>query len=893
MEVALSPSGRIRWNDSVATTADAPELKHAFSVSNAEGLLNLANRPELRNQTKVIAFWYEFVCTFMQRLSAYADTDPLSIPSLTDEELIRWINSFPPSLGAEHMTSERLLALWDELSLEVALKVSYSGLSVRSYVRDRFPKWADVGRIHFHIAENRKETGKPFAFLATFTIHVPDKARVQHRPLGFALKDSALRAQKDAFANLLKPIHKATESSELLTRAFEDKSIFSTMFLDPNEAYELMAAIPKFEDAGIVCKVPEWWRGGRPPPARVVVKIGGDKKKSRVGFDSLVDFDVKVAVGDESLTEAEIEALLRTQDRLTNIRGRWVEVDRNRLGALLSQWQDAMKIAGGEGMPLAQALRLLSGFRTRETEQSLGEVEETSTQWIEVLAGKDIQEVLAQLRSPKGVLPDAIEVRLKDLLKGALRPYQAAGVKWLNLLKQLGLGGCLADDMGLGKTIQVISLLLSEQKKSQPALLVVPSSLLANWQAELQKFAPTLSFRILHPSFGYENSATPPKDLVDHDVLITSYGMTTRMSWLKEVHWDAIVIDEAQAIKNASTKQSRAIRILKGRSRFALTGTPVENNLGDLWSLFDFACPGLLGSMKDFDSAVKAMESKPKRDYGPLRQLIGPYILRRKKTDKTVISDLPDKIELPAYCGLTMRQLELYKRQVDDLAASLKETDGMGRKGLVLSSLMKLKQICNHPSQYLADNVYAPQQSGKFAKLKMVADGIAQRQEKLLVFTQFRELTDILAHYLSEIFVRQGLILHGGTPVKKRQDLVNAFQSEDGPPFLVLSLKAGGTGLNLTAASHVVHFDRWWNPAVENQATDRAFRIGQKNNVIVNKFICRGTIEEKIDRMIADKRLLADSIVDKGAEINLTELSNDELLELVKLDLKSALGRED
>jgi len=362
--------------------------------------------------------------------------------------------------------------------------------------------------------------------------------------------------------------------------------------------------------------------------------------------------------------------------------------------------------------------------------------------------------------------------------------------------------------------------------------------------------------------------------------------MLLRQSWLLEVPWRLAVLDEAQAIKNPAARQTKAVKRLEADTRIALTGTPIENRLSDLWSLFDFLCPGLLGSQQKFKRFVKSLESREHDRYAPLRRLVGPYILRRMKTDKRVIADLPDKTEVRAYCGLKPRQAALYTKLVKELSDALGELDGIQRRGLVLAYLMRFKQLCNHPSQLLGDGQYAPNDSGKFARLVEICEEIASRQEKTLVFTQFREMTEPLSNLLSRVFGRSGLVLHGGTPVKRRQTLVDEFQRDDGPPFFVLSLKAGGTGLNLTAASHVIHFDRWWNPAVENQATDRAFRIGQNRNVLVHKFVCQGTIEEKIDAMIEEKTQLATDLLEGGAEKRLTEMTDSELIQLVSLDVE-------
>jgi SNF2 family DNA or RNA helicase len=365
-----------------------------------------------------------------------------------------------------------------------------------------------------------------------------------------------------------------------------------------------------------------------------------------------------------------------------------------------------------------------------------------------------------------------------------------------------------------------------------------------------------------------------------------------RTSSFAEKRFGLVILDEAQAIKNPGAKQTRAVKALQGTSRIALTGTPVENRLGDLWSLFDFLSPGLLGSAKEFGEAAKRMESSKATGFAPLRSLIKPYILRRMKTDKRVIDDLPEKTEMRAYCSLTKRQVALYSDAVRELERDLKakDSDGMKRRGVVLAAIMRMKQICNHPSQLLGDGAFNPADSGKLDRLRELCEPIVARQEKLLCFTQFKEMTAPLETFLASAFGRRGLVLHGEVAVKKRASLVDEFQRDDGPPFFVLSLKAGGTGLNLTAATHVVHFDRWWNPAVEDQATDRAFRIGQKRNVMVHKLVCQGTLEEKIDALLADKRALSDDLLAESGERWLTEMSNDELMKIVSLDLSKAIG---
>jgi SNF2 family DNA or RNA helicase len=536
-------------------------------------------------------------------------------------------------------------------------------------------------------------------------------------------------------------------------------------------------------------------------------------------------------------------------------------------------------------------MRLVAGASALEVDEAAV----ADTEWSQVVAGPWLAATLQNLRSPEGLA----HMELGAQIKATLRPYQHAGVRWLYLLHRLGLGACLADDMGLGKTIQVLSLLSvlkSESRNSadgtqqrSTSVLVAPASLLANWAAEIERFAPNLKTLIAH------TSALPAADLQDIDVgklagvdlVITSYGSLSRWPWLQNIQWRVAVLDEAQAIKNPGAKQTRAAKTLDAATRIALTGTPVENRLSDLWSIFDFTHPGLLGSNRAFTAFARRLSQSG--HFAPLRELVRPYILRRLKTDKSVIADLPDKTELKAFCHLSSAQAALYQRAVKELKQSLDSSQkDIERKGVVLKYLMRFKQLCNHPSQWLGDGGWAEGDSGKFARLREIAEVIASKQEKMLVFTQFREATAPLSAFLGGIFGREGLVLHGGTPVGKRKELVRRFQDDELTPFFVLSLKAGGAGLNLTAASHVVHFDRWWNPAVENQATDRAFRIGQHKNVLVHKFVCRGTIEDKIDQLIESKQQLVADVLEGGAELNLTEMSDKQLLDLVALDIRAA-----
>jgi SNF2 family DNA or RNA helicase len=733
------------------------------------------------------------------------------------------------------------------------------------------------GMIFFHLAEQKHNDDYPFAFLATYTAQSDVNVSLAHVPLGRALQDNVGSDRKSLLLKLLLPMQKAAEKSPFLCRLVESGEIFQPTAWTASQAYLFLKDVPLFEEAGITIRIPNWWSAKKPPRPTVTVKIGGESQ-ALAGLDSLLDFDMHVSLPDGSkLSSQELADILAAQENLVRVRGQWLELDNEKLKQVLGYWKKQAR----HGMSLAESLRLFAGVH----DSSLADVStEDVVEWSQVVEGDYLQKILVFMRNPELCGDQAIKDILIECLRTQLRPYQLQGVTWLWMLYNMRLGGCLADDMGLGKTIQLLSHLLLTQKEcaTKKHLLILPASLLGNWVAEIKRFTPGLRYIVMHGSeVGFDT--TKASDLTTIDLVITTYGLVSKLILLRDIAWDMIVIDEAQAIKNPDSKQTRAVKGLNGRVKFALTGTPIENSLLDLWSLFDFVAPGLLGSSKKFAKLINNDDSEQKKViYSAIQRLVSPYILRRLKSDKNIIDDLPDKTELVAYCTLTKHQATLYQRSVDELTSILEsDVDAIKRRGLVLSYLMRLKQICNHPNQWLGHNQYPVDASGKFIRLQELCAFIAERKEKVLVFTQFREIIPIISAFLTTIFGRSGLELHGETIVQKRAALVAEFQKEDGPPFFVLSLKAGGTGLNLTNASHVIHFDRWWNPAVENQATDRAYRIGQKKNVLVHKFICRGTIEEKIDAIITQKSSLVDAIMKSEREIVLSELSNEELLKVI------------
>ena len=885
---------RVDSPDAIALPATViARIERAFAQGQGAGLVHLASTEVASALPPGLTFARDFAQRYLTRLCHLGDAQPdapgVLVEQPSEEELEALRLSAPPIRGLEYLDAALLSMAWRDI--EDRLREAAGAASLRTYLHRRNPLWRLVGRVTFHLAENPRDEEFPFAFLVTYTGGVTEQGAARHLPLGRALQEYTGTANRNRLANLLKPIQEASERLEWVRELIERGDIYRPLAWRPAEALRLLRDTPVLEACGLVVRIPDWWQAGRVPRPQVSVQVGG-KPAARLGADALLDFSVRMTLDGEALTAAEQEQLFAARGGLIRLRGRWVEADGEKLAAALEHWQHVERKVRAGGLSFHEGMRLLAGA---PTERDVIEVPEPLAAWSGVEPGEWLRELLARLRHPEA------EAALSGAgLSATLRPYQRVGAQWLALLTGLGLGACLADDMGLGKTVQVIALLVhlhgrpgrSRREASRvPSLVVAPASLIANWKRELERFAPGLRVFVAHPSesdIDLADGAALGSALGRVDVVVSTYGMLARSAALRARQWALAVLDEAQAIKNPSAQQTRAVKQLKASARIALTGTPIENRLADLWSLFDFLNPGLLGSARAFTEAAKRMGRGGDASYAPLRRLVQPYILRRLKSDKRVIADLPQKTEIRAFCGLTREQAALYARCVQDLAQALERTEGIRRRGAVLAHLMQLKQICNHPAQWAGEGSYGAERSGKFERLGAICEELAERQERVLVFTQFRELTEPLAQYLRQVFGRAGLVLHGGTAVAKRRGLIDQFQREDGPPFFVLSLKAGGTGLNLTAASQVIHFDRWWNPAVENQATDRAFRIGQQHNVMVHKFVCRGTVEEKIDALIEAKRALAEELLGEGGERLLSEMSDEELLATVALDIHKA-----
>lgn len=648
--------------------------------------------------------------------------------------------------------------------------------------------------------------------------------------------------------------------------------------LDADGAHRFLATgAPALGDAGFGVLLPSWWDQRR----RLGLKLSASTPvdgvvttASRFGKDQLVEFRWQLAVGDEALTDDEMTALAATKAPLIRLRGRWVVVDPEQLRRGL-----AFLETGSVGTTTTAELLAMAARQPDDAGTPLPVAGVEADGWLGDLLAGTAEQTLQPVPVPEG-------------FRAVLRPYQERGLSWLAFLSSLGLGACLADDMGLGKTVQLLALEAAQRHDdpaARPTLLLCPMSLVGNWQREAARFAPDLRVYAHHGPQRHHGEDLHAM-LAETDLVLTTYATAVRDDELAAVEWRRVVLDEAQAVKNYLSRSAKAVRRLRADHRVALTGTPVENRLAELWSIMDFLNPGMLGSAELFRTryAIPVERHGLEEPARVLRTITRPYVLRRLKTDPAIVDDLPEKLEIKQYCHLTTEQASLYQSVVDEMMERIESTEGIERRGNVLAAMAKLKQVCNHPALLLHDRSVIGERSGKVSRLEEILEEILAEGDKVLCFTQYTEFAAMLLPHLAARFGTDVAYLHGGTPRARRDEMVARFQSDGGPPVFLLSLKAGGTGLNLTAANHVIHIDRWWNPAVEDQATDRAFRIGQKRNVQVRKFVCTGTLEERIDEMIEDKKALADLVVGDG-EGWLTEMSTSDLRSVFALS-EGAVG---
>lgn len=883
LNIAILPSKTINfeWTDtknvldkSTQTIQDTVFRASLKDKDKALFLCGLIDEKILLSPT--LLFWRRVSREYTKNLLLASDIEErretIKIP--LEFELIQSVlESSPPMVGFEFLDESLLKKYWKLLHENFCREIVLHSGTVESLIKKLTPNHSISNRIHFHLVENRKNEENPFAFMTTYSTFSDNKNVMKHVPLQHALNE--YKGNKKKLLNLLSIIHRVAKKSPLIDELLGEGDLFHPIVFSTEDAYTFLNEVSLYEQHGILCRIPRWWKAN---PQKISVGVSiGNKSSGKVGSDAIIDFKICLNIDGEEISATDAQNILDQYSGLVFFKGKWVAVDTESLQKSIDLFKEAKMLAKDCEITLSEAMQMLMG--------SSDKIDALGIKNTDIIYGDWLKSVLKKMSDPK--LLRSIKPG-KNLL-ATLRPYQQHGLNWLYFLHSLGFGMCLADDMGLGKTIQVLALLLilkeNKKKEFKTSLLIVPASLLTNWQQEIDKFTPSLRVVIAHSQMSDKKTINSLVDnLKDWDLVITTYAFARKTVWLKEVGWFYTILDEAQAIKNISSAQTREIKKIKCKNKLVLTGTPVENRLTDLWSIYDFINPGLLGSAKKFSSFIKNCE-KNSELYSHLRKVIQPYILRRLKTDKSIISDLPDKTEMKCYATLSKNQAVLYSNLVKEFKENLENSDGIKRKGIVLGYLMKFKQLCNHPDQLTGQNEYEEKLSGKFSRLRNICEIIYEKREKVLVFTQFREIIEPINIFLKSIFNGDGLVLHGQTSIKKRREYVTRFQSDEYIPYFVLSLRAAGVGLNLTAANHVIHFDRWWNPAVENQATDRAFRIGQNKNVVVHKFICKGTIEEKIDAMVDDKKEMSDRILSGNTENWLTEMNTEELLNMFKLTI--------
>lgn len=790
----------------------------------------------------------------------------------------RQLELMPMFQGSCHVRLQHLLGQLEELAQIAAAKSDVS-----EWLQSLHPHWGLVGKIVMHLAETPAPSTTPFARLVTWVEKIGSGKKPQHLPLGRAM-------QSERAGQIWQILQQAATAVPWLQQAMAANTLLNMQTLDSREAYDFLLQVDALQNQGIITMVPDWWQK---KARRVQMEVQLGQRSVPGAMGGVAGLNYELSLHGKPLSQAERQLIEGVERGLVLLRGEWVEVDNARLQHLRQAWQKLEQLCE-HGFGITQAMRwaLLGPYAGLQAAAD-------DLAWQQVHLGEALQQRL-QADSNSELLPQG----QVEGLQAKLRGYQLEGLQWMLRMCSYGAGVCLADDMGLGKTLQVIALLwwLKQQKFAESkcfALVLAPASLLFNWRRELQRFAPQLRVYVEHADFNKQQSASRE----DCDVVISSYGMLRRGALQWKDAWEVLVFDEAQNIKNPASAQAQAMYKVRAAYRIALSGTPIENSAMDVWSIMQVLNPGLLGSANEFEAFLQQVPDS----YARVRRLLAPFVLRRLKSDPQVAPELPPKIEKVEYLLPTRQQSILYARLLTEFKTILQQCKPqeqhdeakqqqltMQRQGAVLSYLSQFKQLCNHPALWHGQGDFSPQHSAKMLRLGEVATELASRGEALIVFTQYKQMCAPLAEFLAQKMGRAGLMLHGSTPVAQRQALVERFQAADGPPFFVISLKAGGTGLTLTRAHFVLHFDRWWNPAIENQATDRSHRIGQKQQVEVLKLALQGTLEERIDLILSAKQQLADDLLGNSSANNVewAKMSDEQLLQLLAGEESSQLEQE-
>ena len=831
-------------SDSKIVTSQDKNLYDSFLLGKGVFLLKLSFQTGIMG-TPSVAFLKHMADIFLNKVvsSVKINYDEIEESDLSDDEMTCVQNFLPFIVGVEHVDKDWINSHYHLYTASLFQEYESSGKNLRAFLLNKGFNIVIPSKVYFHLVES-PNSDYPFAFLATYTTKVNGK--ITHVPLKNALRE--FQNNSTDLSVLISSITQASSTSLFVESHLDNGEIFYPLKLDEKEAYRFLQETEIFEKCGIVCRVPKWHN-------EKSISIGLD-------FDEILQFSGQFFSQSKinaftphliyhgiEITIEEVKYLLAQNEGLHLIKNRWVELNHNDLLTLLKEYNSFSQ----SGSTLLDILRNKSGIGQRSND-SIVNVVISHEDWINKLLDRQLQE--------------NNNCEVPYIFQGVLRHYQKDGYKWLWGMSCLGFGVCLADDMGLGKTIEVLAFLekLRLSNTNAHALIIVPATLVSNWESEIKKFDSAINYFILR------GNNEPTNGLYKAFATITTYQIALRSTYISSVNWDVIILDEAQAIKNHYTSQAKKIKSLKSTFRIAMTGTPIENNALELWSIFDFLNPGLLGSREEF----KRYYGSSDNPFIGIKKMIRPFILRRVKTDKSIIDDLPEKNEIDVTINLTKEQIVLYRKVVSDMNETISASKEK-EKILIISALIKLKQVCNHPSQYYGSPTYNLSSSGKFITLKEICETIYAKREKVLVFTQFKEIIPALDGLLATVFKTRGTTIDGDTSMTERKARVDGFQ-EGQFPYMVLSLKTAGVGLNLTAAQNVIHFDRWWNPAVENQATDRVYRIGQKNNVMVYRFVAANTIEEIINKMLKAKQELADDIINNMETSIFSKLSVEEIM---------------
>lgn len=768
-----------------------------------------------------------------------------------EDQIQELLNLKPFCVGSEYIDRNWIMDYYDNLFDRYKNEIrSFSG-TVEYYFVSKDGVLQLPSKVYFHLVENVNSTGK-FAFMITYSTLINEIT--EHYPIKYALH--MLKDKEDEVNKIYEILGVLYKNSKFIKDLTDKNEIFEPIFISENEAYDFLKEIPLFKEAGVVCRVPNWWKNRKAKTyIEVDLKEKYDENKNGV-IGSGILICPELIYNGLPISEEEINEIRNKTNGLAFIKGKWIEIDGNVIDSLLKKYE-SLKV---DGTTLSEVVSLTTNLNM---DNSSIDIRFKNNNWINEYIEKTFK-----------TNPDYSEIPKE--FNGTLRPYQMDGYKWLYGMTSMGFGLCLADDMGLGKTIQVLAFLEAYNKKTdKKVLLVLPASLIGNWENEIEKFAPNLKYYVARDK--YYN-----KYRIDNSFLIlTTYQQVIKIDYFKQIEWGIIILDEAQFIKNPDTLTARGIKSLTRETSIALTGTPIENNLINLWSIFDFINRGMLGTKNYFKKSVD-YKHVSEESSAKLHRIINPFILRRLKSDKKIISDLPEKIEQDVYVSLSKKQIVLYNDVVHDVTSNFISTESeFKKKASILRKIMALKQICNHPSQYTGELNYLVEDSGKFQTLIDICNNIYENREKVVVFTQFKEIADKLDDLLFNVFHRRGFVITGEVPLSRRNEYIHDFQNEN-IPYIILTIKTAGYGINLTAANNAILFDRWWNPAVESQAIDRIFRIGQKSNVFIYKFISKETIEEAICTLLEVKQELSDSIMDDISGSVFGKMSSDEILKTIK-----------